>query len=139
MKMTSKVEWSRPYVLRRWEHRAARLDEGPSAQDHGLYPPDDEDAGMVTQTHQGPLQQTSCHSPCLRANGKAKSHQRHGRFGTKQVVFRSIAMACIYSPGGEKIGFVEVVELKSVMEMDQHSRNSRTDHKKQRIWTYCFP
>ena len=41
----------------------------------------------------------------------------------KQVVFRSIAMAHIYSPGGEKIGFVGVIELKSVMETDQHSGN----------------
>ena len=32
-------------------------------------------------------------------------------------------MARIYSPGGEKIGFVGVIELKSVMEMDQHSGN----------------
>ena len=76
MKTTSEVEWSRPYVLRRWEHRAARLDEGPSAQDHGLHPPDDKDASVVTQTRQRPLQQTSYRSPCLRAYGKAKSHQR---------------------------------------------------------------
>ena len=32
-------------------------------------------------------------------------------------------MARIYSLGGEKIGFVGVMELKSVMEMDQHSEN----------------
>ena len=42
----------------------------------------------------------------------------------KQVVFRSTAVARIYSLGGEKIGFVEVMELKLVMEMDRHSRNS---------------
>ena len=36
----------------------------------------------------------------------------------------STAMAHIYSPGGEKIGFIGVMELKSVMETDQHSRNS---------------
>ena len=33
-------------------------------------------------------------------------------------------MAHIYCPGGEKIGFIRVMELKSVMEMDQHSGNS---------------
>ena len=33
-------------------------------------------------------------------------------------------MARIYSPGGEKIGFVGVMELKSDMETDRHSRNS---------------
>ena len=33
-------------------------------------------------------------------------------------------MAHIYSLGGEKIGFVEVMELKLVMEMDRHSGNS---------------
>ena len=43
----------------------------------------------------------------------------------KQVVFRSPTVARIYSPGGEKIGFVEVMELKSDMETDRHSRNSR--------------
>ena len=32
-------------------------------------------------------------------------------------------MARIYSPGGEKIGFIGVIELKSVMETDQHYRN----------------
>ena len=42
----------------------------------------------------------------------------------KQVVFRSTAMARIYSPGGEKIGFAGVMELKSDMETDRHSRNS---------------
>ena len=42
----------------------------------------------------------------------------------KQVVFRSIAMAHIYSLGGEKIGFVGVMEIKSVMETDRHSKNS---------------
>ena len=33
-------------------------------------------------------------------------------------------MPRIYIPGGEKIGFTGVMELKSDMEMDQHSRNS---------------
>ena len=42
----------------------------------------------------------------------------------KQVVFRSTAVARIYSPEGEKIGFAGVMELKSDMEMDRHSRNS---------------
>ena len=32
-------------------------------------------------------------------------------------------MARIYSPGDKKIAFVRGMELKSVMEMDQHSRN----------------
>ena len=32
-------------------------------------------------------------------------------------------MAHIYSPKGEKIGLIRVMELKSDMEMDQHSRN----------------
>ena len=32
-------------------------------------------------------------------------------------------MAHIYSLGDEKIDFVRGMELKSVMEMDQHSRN----------------
>ena len=41
----------------------------------------------------------------------------------KQVVFLSTTMAHIYSPGSEKVGFVGVMELKSVMEMDRHSRN----------------
>ena len=43
----------------------------------------------------------------------------------KQVVFWSTAMTHIYSPGGEKIGFVGVMKLKSVMETDRHSGNSR--------------
>ena len=34
-------------------------------------------------------------------------------------------MARIYSLGDEKINFIGVMELKSVMEMDQHSKNSR--------------
>ena len=42
-------------------------------------------------------------------------------------------MARIYSPGGEKIGFVGVMELKSDMETDQHSGNlgdgSRRDNR----------
>ena len=42
----------------------------------------------------------------------------------KQVVFRSTAVARIYSLGGEKIGFVGVLELKLVMETDRHSGNS---------------
>ena len=42
----------------------------------------------------------------------------------KQVVFRSTTMARIYSPGDEKIDFIRGMELKSVMEMDQHSKNS---------------
>ena len=42
----------------------------------------------------------------------------------KQVVFRSIAMAHIYSLGDEKIGFAEVVELKSDIEIDRRPRNS---------------
>ena len=54
---------------------------------------------------------------------KSKSHQRHRRFGTKQVVFRSTTMDRIYSPGDEKIDFVKGMGLKSVMEIDQHSRN----------------
>ena len=33
-------------------------------------------------------------------------------------------MALIYSLGDEKIDFLRVIELKLVMEMDQHSRNS---------------
>ena len=33
-------------------------------------------------------------------------------------------MARIYSPGDEKIDFVMGMELKLVMKMDQHSRNS---------------
>ena len=33
-------------------------------------------------------------------------------------------MACIYSLGDEKIDFIRGMGLKSVMEMDQHSRNS---------------
>ena len=37
-------------------------------------------------------------------------------------------MARIYSPGGEKIGFIGVMELKSDMETNQHSRNSGMDH-----------
>jgi len=41
----------------------------------------------------------------------------------KQVIFRSTAMAYIYSLGGEKIGFAGVMELKSDMEMDRHSEN----------------
>ena len=32
-------------------------------------------------------------------------------------------MACIYSLGDEKIDFVRGIELKSVMEMDQHFGN----------------
>ena len=32
-------------------------------------------------------------------------------------------MARIYSPGGEKIGFAGVMELKSDMETDRHSEN----------------
>ena len=32
-------------------------------------------------------------------------------------------MAGIYSPGDEKIGFAEVMELKLDMETDRHSRN----------------
>ena len=71
------------------------LDESLSAQNHGLHSPGDEDASVVAQTHQGPLQQTSCRSPCLRAYGKAKSHQRHRMFGMKQVVFQSTAVAYI--------------------------------------------
>jgi hypothetical protein len=55
---------------------------------------------------------------------KSKSHQWHRRFTAKQVVFRSTATARIYSLGGEKISFVRVMELKSVMETDRHSRNS---------------
>ena len=55
MKTTSEVEWSWPYSLRRWEHPTVRSNEGPSAQDHGLHPSDDEDAGVVAQAHQGPL------------------------------------------------------------------------------------
>jgi len=51
----------------------------------------------------------------------------------KQVVFRSTAVAHIYSPGGEEIGFIGVMELKSDMEMDRHSRNlgdgSRRDNR----------
>ena len=42
----------------------------------------------------------------------------------KQVVFLSTDVARIYSSGDEKIGFVEVVELKSDMETDRHSGNS---------------
>ena len=42
----------------------------------------------------------------------------------KQVIFRSTAVARIYSLGGETIGFVRVMELKSDMEMDRHTRNS---------------
>ena len=42
-------------------------------------------------------------------------------------------MAGIYSPGDEKIGFTEVMELKLVMETDRHSRNlgdgSRRDNR----------
>ena len=41
----------------------------------------------------------------------------------KQVVFQSTTMARIYSLRDEKIDFVRGMELKSVMEMDQHSRN----------------
>ena len=40
-------------------------------------------------------------------------------------------MAGIYSPGDEKINFIGVMELKSVMEMDQHSRNSENGSRKQ--------
>ena len=58
---------------------------------------------------------------------ESKSHQRHRRFGMKQVVFRSTTMARIYSQGDEKIDFVGVMKLKSVMEMDQHSRNLGND------------
>ena len=32
-------------------------------------------------------------------------------------------MTRIYSPRDEKIDFIDVMELKLVMEMDQHSRN----------------
>ena len=32
-------------------------------------------------------------------------------------------MACIYSLGDEKIDFIKGMELKLVMETDQHSRN----------------
>ena len=39
-------------------------------------------------------------------------------------------MARIYSPRDEKIDFVRGMELKSVMEMDQHSRNSRNGSRK---------
>ena len=39
-------------------------------------------------------------------------------------------MAHIYSPGDEKIDFVRGMELKSVMEMDQHSGNSENDSRK---------
>ena len=42
----------------------------------------------------------------------------------KQVVFRSTTMARINSPGDEKIDFIRGMELKSVMETDQHSGNS---------------
>ena len=51
----------------------------------------------------------------------------------KQVVFRSTAMAHIYSPVGEKIGFIGVMELKSVMEADRHSRNSGDGSRKRRF------
>ena len=37
-------------------------------------------------------------------------------------------MAHIYSPKGEKIGLIRVMELKSDMETNQHSRNSGMDH-----------
>ena len=40
---------------------------------------------------------------------ESKSHQRHRRFGTKQVVFQSTIMARVYSPGDEKIDFVGVM------------------------------
>ena len=39
-------------------------------------------------------------------------------------------MARIYIPGDEKIDFIGVMELKSVMEMDQHSRNLRNGSRK---------
>ena len=41
----------------------------------------------------------------------------------KQVVFLSTVVARIYSLGGEKIGFAGVMELKSDMETDRHSKN----------------
>ena len=40
-------------------------------------------------------------------------------------------MARIYSLGDEKINFTRVMELKSVMETDQHSRNSENGSRKQ--------
>ena len=48
----------------------------------------------------------------------------------KHVVFQSTTMARIYSPGGENIGFVGVMELKSVIKMDQHSGNLGTVQRK---------
>ena len=60
----------------------------------------------------------------------------------KQVVSRSIAIAHIYSPGGEKIGFIRVMELKSVMETDRHSRNlgdrSRRDNRFKLIASHSY-
>ena len=48
----------------------------------------------------------------------------------KQDVFQSTIMGRIYSLGDEKIDFVRGMELKSVIEMDQHSRNSGNDPRK---------
>ena len=70
MKTTLEVEWSRPYVPRQWEHPAAHADEGPSTQDHGLHPPNDKEAGVVTQTYQRPFQQTSCYFHAFKPMGK---------------------------------------------------------------------
>ena len=46
----------------------------------------------------------------------------------KQVVFQSTAMGRIYSPRGEKIGFVGVMELKSDMETVGTPEIQGTDH-----------
>ena len=42
-------------------------------------------------------------------------------------------MARIYSPGGEKIGFAGVKELKLDMETDRQSKIQGTDHEENRF------
>ena len=60
----------------------------------------------------------------------------------KHIILQSTAMARIYSPGGEKIGFAGVMELKSDMEMGRHSKNSgdgsRRDNRFELIASYNY-
>ena len=45
-------------------------------------------------------------------------------------------MARIYSPEGEKIGFIGVMELKSDMETDRHSGNSGDESRRDNIFEF---
>ena len=65
--------------------------------------------------------------------GKQKSHQRHERFGTKQVVFNPRPWPVYIAQEGERIDFAGVMVLKLDMETDRHSKNlgdrSRRDNR----------